>query len=125
MTTIPTIEVYSGTVPNKATQTALEFADSVYPYMKFYDVTRVPQMQSHAVALNTLSTEMQQNAVQVSIDKEETLAAKEKSISAKDEAVLAKNEIKGYVIPTEATYSPQTIQAKIAMDSILITTGAR
>ncbi len=125
MTTIPMISVYSGTVPNKATQTAIEFADNVYPYMKFYDVTRVPQMQSYSVALNTLSTEIQQSALQVSIDKEETLASKDESISAKNEAVLAKNEIKGYVIPTEATYSPQTIQAKIAMDAILTTTGAR
>jgi len=124
MTTIPTLTVYSGVIPDKATQTAIEFANNVYPYMKFYDETRVPEMQSHATALNTLSAEMGQNALQVSIDKSITLTARDEAESAKNIAVLAKDEIEGYVIPTEATYSPATIDDKVRMSQILNITGA-
>ena len=50
--------------------------------------------------------------------------AKDTAVSAKNEAVLAKDEIKGYVIPTNATYSPTTIKAIADMAETLNLTGA-
>ena len=100
---------------------------------------RLKEENSRIEQMNTQSAENNATALAVQKDKESTaqyatssansaslsLTAKDEAIDARNEAVLAKNEIKGYVIPTEATYSPQTIQAKIAMDAILTTTGAR
>jgi len=74
--------------------------------------------------INTVAQIVEQDALQVSISKTETNKAKEDAISAKNEAVLAKDEIKGYVMPTGATYSPTTIDAKLDMAETLNLTGA-
>ena len=78
-------------------------------------------------AANEVETNTQivsQDALQVSISKTETNKAKDDAISAKNEAVLAKDEIKGYVMPTGATYSPTTIKAIADMAETLNLTGA-
>ena len=84
----------------------------------------IKSMNATISEMNISVSATNQAREQTAIDASFVRAAKDEAISAKDEAVLAKNEIEGYVIPTEATYSPQTIQAKIAMDAILTTTGA-
>lgn len=71
-----------------------------------------------------LRQQVSELALQVSIDAAQT--AKDVIQTAKDAtaAVDAKNVILGYVIPTEATYSPDTIEAKIDMAETLTLTGA-
>ena len=54
----------------------------------------------------------------------EAVNVKNDAVSARDDAVNAKNEIEGYVIPTEATYSPTTIKAIADMAETLNLTGA-
>jgi hypothetical protein len=88
--------------------------------------------------MNTQSGENNETALQVEVDKNSTSTsaalavlsknqsetAKDLSIEAKNEAILAKDEIEGYVIPTEATYNPQTIEAMVDMAETLNITGA-
>jgi len=61
---------------------------------------------------------------QITIDTESAKKAAIDSISAKNEAIAARDVIFGYVIPTEATYSPLTIEAKLDMAETLNLVGA-
>jgi len=72
--------------------------------------TSITTMNTAIGMMNAEIKKVNQDALQVSIDKAATL-------EAKNEAVLAKNEIQGYVIPTEATYSPSEIDAKVGVFS--------
>ena len=49
----------------------------------------------------------------------EAVSAKNDAIDAKNVALETKEWIEGYVIPTEATYSPVTIEAKIRRAKVL------
>ena len=50
--------------------------------------------------------------------------ARNDAVSARNDAVSAKDEIEGYVIPSDATYSPDTIKAIADMAETLNLTGA-
>jgi len=55
---------------------------------------------------------------------DKAISAKNDAISAKDEAISARDEIKTYVIPTDATYNPASIDAKVRMSKILAITNS-
>ena len=74
--------------------------------------------------MNNMATDMDGVANQVAIDAGEVATNKNITVSAKDEAIQAKDEIQSYVIPTEATYDPATIVAKIRRAKILNMIGA-
>ena len=83
------------------------------------------------IATNAASEEIEETGIavaggvaQVARDKVTVISAKEDSESARDVAVSAKNEIQSYVVPIEATYSPETIAAMIDMAETLNLTGA-
>ncbi|MFK5937730.1 MAG: hypothetical protein QM497_04945 [Sulfurimonas sp.] len=96
-------------------------ADASYVWSRINPV--IASMNSAITVQNSSSQQVAQDALQVSIDKTATTTAKNEAISAKDEAVLAKNEIQSYVIPTVATYSPTTIEAKLDMAETLNLVG--
>ena len=115
---------YSGSVPNRQSDSPIIFAQNVYDYQLWMNDYFSIEVNPIIIEMNTLSQVVSQDALQVSIDKSTTNFAKDETLSARDEAVLAKNEIKGYVIPTEATYSPITIEAKLDMAETLNLVGA-
>ena len=118
------ITEYTGDVPNRQSDTPIAFADNVYNYQTWINEHFTPESLIMASQMNSVAQTVNQDALQVSISKTETNNAKNEAISARDEAVLAKDEIKGYVIPTEATYSPTTIKAIADMAETLNLTGA-
>ncbi len=56
--TINSLTPYTGTVPNKATQTDIEFSDAVYSTHQFYDKTFVSEMNTVIDRLNNNTTEL-------------------------------------------------------------------
>ena len=122
--TIPSVSTYSGVVPDKATQTKTEFANNVQPYLNYINATFVVENSAMITSINTWTTEA--NALSTTVNQylNQTKDARNDAINAKNEAVLAKDEIKGYVIPTNATYSPTTIKAIADMAETLNLTGA-
>ncbi len=97
-------------------------ADASYVWSTLPEV--IAGYNSSIAEINDVAQTVNQDALQVSINKSATALAMSEAVSAKDEAVLAKDEIKGYVIPEEATYSPATIEAKIDMTETLNLIGA-
>ena len=74
--------------------------------------------------INSTSNQINDTANQVAIDADAVATNKNITVSAKDEAIQAKDEIQSYVIPTEATYDPETIVAKVRRAKILNMIGA-
>jgi len=58
MTTIPSITAYSGTIPDKDTQTKEDFANNVYPYLNYIDKTFVPSFEAAKTAMNAWDTDL-------------------------------------------------------------------
>ena len=59
MTTLPTLTVYSGDIPNRKAMTREEFAESVYQYLKYFDESFTPETNDLVEKTNTLSGEIQ------------------------------------------------------------------
>ncbi len=57
-TTIPTLTVYGGVIPDKSTMGAREFANAVHPYMDYFNVTSIPEVQEWRNKTNQVTTEM-------------------------------------------------------------------
>lgn len=74
-TTIPSITGYAGTVPDKATQTKTEFANSINPYLNYVDNTFVPSYELAKTALNSFATEANALATQANTDASTASAA--------------------------------------------------
>jgi hypothetical protein len=68
--TIPTVRAYSGTIPDKATQTETEFANNVYPFHLYYNNEWVPDVNATSSALDTFKTEANALAIAVNNDKD-------------------------------------------------------
>jgi len=66
--TIPSVSVYSGVVPDKATQTKTEFANNVQPYLNYINATFVPENSSMITSINTWTTEANDLATSVNTD---------------------------------------------------------
>ena len=86
--------------------------------------SRIQQMNQQSAENNALAQQVEQDALQVSIDKAQTIQAKDEAVGAKNDAVAAKQYIEGYVIPTEATYAPSTIDAKVRRAKVLTITNS-
>lgn len=82
------------------------------------------EINNVAEDIEILADNTTQNAtLAISKAQEANASANAASLSA-SAALAAKGVIEGYVVPTEATYSEQTIDAKIKMAIILNMTGA-
>lgn len=79
MTTIPAISEYTGTVPNKATQTKDAFANAVQPFLTWVDTNFVPEYNLTKTALNTLAGEI--SAAVTAIDTDATTATTQAGIA--------------------------------------------
>ncbi len=58
MTTIPSITIYSGTVPDRTVQTSLVFAGAVGTYLDYFDEDFTPDTNDVVTAMNTMGGEM-------------------------------------------------------------------
>jgi len=56
-TSIDPIQEYTGTIPNKATQDRIEFAQNVEPYLKYVDDTFVGEFNGVQTQLNAFASE--------------------------------------------------------------------
>jgi|GEM_PF-3864126 len=89
--------------------------------------TRLSEENSRITQMNTQTTENNTLALQVAADKvvvenskaiviqkvEEANDNIALSLQYRNEAIAAKESIDGYIVPTEATYTPSTIDTKI------------
>ena len=57
-TTIPTLTVYGGTIPDKNVMGAREFANAVHPYMNYFNITSIPEVQDWRDKTNEVSSQM-------------------------------------------------------------------
>lgn len=96
-------------------------ANATYVFNTLINI--INSFNSAISSINSTSSTISTQSNNVAIDTATTQQNRDEAVSAKDEAVLAKNEIQGYVIPLKATYSPTTIEAKLAMASTLNLTG--
>ncbi len=66
MTNVPSITVYTGTVPFRAEQTPIVFTQNVQTYLDYFDAGFTPDTNVMVASMNILSTEM--NLVSVAIE---------------------------------------------------------
>lgn len=80
--TVPGMTQYTGTVPNKATQTKEEFANAVHPYLNYFNSTFTPNLTAVSTALTTFKTEVNELAVEVNTNASETKTARDEAVNA-------------------------------------------
>jgi translation elongation factor EF-1beta len=86
--------------------------------------SRIASQNAMGIEMNEMATDMDSVAFNVDTSANMAISAKEEAVNAKNEAVNAKNVILGYVIPTNATYNPETIENKVRMSQILTLTNS-
>jgi len=93
-------------------------ADANYVWATLPDV--VDEMNTQNNANNVIATQVSQDATasassaeEARISKEESLNYKNEANDARNDAVSAKESIEDYVIPTEATLSPDAINTLV------------
>jgi len=113
MTELPDLDNYSGVIPDKASQSKDEFADAINPYLNFWNVTAVPQLQDWGTKLRTLATEISDFATSAE-------SSKTSAEEARDVALGAAN-YKGdwdsgttYGLGESVTYNGSIMYSKIA-----------
>lgn len=115
------ISTYTGIVPNRASDSPNNFVQNVYNYLLWIHTTFTPASVEFGEQMNVLRNEV--NAYATSANDSKNVAAthatnalsyKDLALIYRNDALAAKLAIDGYVVPTEATYSPATIDAKIA-----------
>lgn len=129
--TVPGIVQYTGTIPDKSTQTPVEFANNVYPFHLYVNNTFVPQVDAITSSLNILSSEINQTAQDIYADKgvvvesKNTVLEKVDHIDTVESRVNDKyNVIASYVVPPDATYNYSAIDAKVRMSQVLTLTNS-
>lgn len=109
-----TIPAYTGVIPDRTKVTSpTEFAEAVYAYKLWIVNQFVPTMEPITNEINSTALAMQGFYNSVKADRTSIDAAKAQTLNYRNDALAAKNEIESYVIPTSATYSPETIESKI------------
>lgn len=129
---VPTLTVYGGVVPNKATQTVDEFANAVHPYMNFFNTDSIPEVQAFRTSLNTLATQMNTLADEVNTASQ---SASDSATQASAYATLAINsanfkgdwvanfETVGYALGYIVTYTDgHKYQSKVSNNLVEPTT---
>lgn len=92
MQEISNLPVYTGTIPNKATQTDNEFANNIFGFLNYSGNTFVGNFNTIIGQVNVLSGEINSTAEQITLDKQTVLEAKDITLQAKDAALISKNE---------------------------------
>ena len=114
---------YTGTVPNREGDSPTDFANNIYNYQVWIN-NFVPSFNSSVDSINADVTTINSAKTIVVNAQIEAENARNDAVSARNDAVSAKDEIEGYVIPSDATYSPDTIKAIADMAETLNLTGA-
>ena len=81
---IPLVSGYSGTIPDKATQTKTEFANNVQPFLNYINAIFVPDNSAMITSLNIWTSEANNL-------KDEVNAMKDTAVTAKDTALASSN----------------------------------
>jgi len=90
--TVPSVTVYTGTIPDKATQTKTEFANNVQPYLNYISTTFVPENGAMIASINSWTTEANALKDEVNTLEETTITkAAEASASADNAATSESN----------------------------------
>ncbi len=92
MQEISNLTVYTGIIPNKATQTDNEFANNIFGFLNYSGNTFVGNFNTIIGQFNVLSGEINTTAEQITLDKQTVLEAKDITLQAKDAALISKNE---------------------------------
>ena len=92
MQEISNLTVYTGIIPNKATQTDNEFANNIFGFLNYSGNTFVGNFNTIIGQFNVLSGEINSTAEQITLDKQTVLEAKDITLQAKDAALISKNE---------------------------------
>jgi len=114
------ITEYTGEVPNRQSDTPIAFAQNVYEYQLWIDAHFTPESKLMASQMNELRDEVNDYNISAKSSKDvagayatDALTYKNEAQLYRNEALAAKESIDGYLLPTEATYSPATIDNKI------------
>ena len=111
MATIPTVaNIDESRIPVEGSVTFRSDASYVWSALP----NTIKSLNTATGVMNTEIQKVNENTLQVSLNTQLTTEAKQSAQNARDEAVLAKDEIKGYVVPTEATYSPTRLDENFA-----------
>lgn len=92
MQEISILPVYTGTIPNKATQTDNDFANNIFGFLNYSGNTFVGNFNTIVGQFNVLKGEINSTASQITLDKQTVLEAKDITLQAKDAALISKNE---------------------------------
>lgn len=92
MQEISNLTVYTGIIPNKATQTDNEFANNIFGFLNYSGNTFVGNFNTIIGQFNVLSGEINSTASQITLDKQTVLEAKDITLLAKEAALISKNE---------------------------------
>lgn len=92
MQIISNLPVYTGIIPNKATQTDNEFANNIFGFLNYSGNTFVGNFNTIVGQFNVLSEEINTTASQITLDKQTVLEAKDITLQAKEAALISKNE---------------------------------
>ena len=111
---IPSVSAYTGVVPDKKTQTKIEFANNVQPYLNYINAVFVPQNNAMITSINTWTTEANTLKDEVNtLSVTATTKAAEASASA-DAAAQSAIEAQGAVA---------TLPDGVIDDALISTTG--
>jgi len=93
--------------------------------------SRIEQMNTQSDEMNAVADEVQglrddtaRLRNEADSIRNDALNAKNEAVTAKDLAIDAKEYIESYVVPTDATYTPEAIDAKVRMSQILAITNS-
>lgn len=92
MQEISSLPVYTGTIPNKATQTDNDFANNIFGFLNYSGNTFVGNFNTIVGQFNVLKGEINSTASQITLDKQTVLEAKDITLQAKEAALISKNE---------------------------------
>lgn len=107
------IPAYSGSVPNRQTDTKEEFAQNIYDMFVWTSDSFTPNFNQASLIVNDNAIKAYNNAIDAKKSADSAENNRVLCLAYSNDALSARDEIKGYVIPTDATYDPQTIDAKI------------
>jgi len=99
------------------------FDEKAFPLIEWWG-TNSEEFNNYKKQMNETEVHIESMESGVNANLIEIKQKNKEAIDARDEAIAAKEFIDNYVMPTEATYSPTTIDAKLDMAETLNLTGA-
>lgn len=108
------IPEYTGTVPDRTQVTSpVDFANAVYNYKLWINSGLVPSVNEIVPQVNSTLSVMNGYYNTVNAKHSEVLTKHAEVLIYRNDALSAKQAIESYVVPTNVTYSPAEIDAKI------------